>query len=498
MLPLRVLLSAVTLFGGHVLNRRPERVLQILGLLAILGIVYSILPSLLFREPSDVHRMDTAFSGTALALICIALLSAALTWKDARSPASPALSLISRMAGAAASLFGFLLIGLATLVFLSSIGIRSFSVTRSSESYSRSPPRLTYAVAQLGGEIRYGELRRAPAGPHPLRGRILKAGQPVAAAEVQLTLNGTFRSETVTNQQGEFAISLPAGPWTINQLTVMNWDETPEGTDLLLFSEHENRRSSVDYSRVPPRESPVRIDLPMRPDLNLPTFEMRPSIAMHWPPSGPRDPDASSEAPVANPATDAIRWTPVPGAAEYEIQVRILERGKEVTRAETLLARRQGGIELPLAGLPQQPQDSAEPSEYSVVVYAFDAEGTLLSQSIDGFENAFRLAGKTRLAKEARPTSLSPDDDSQYMRNLGRLSLVHSLLEYDQLDAARAILKEVGDSAPPGRKAAMQGAIEAMSGNCAAAIPLLDQADREGGTGCAPMKYRAMCLSNTR
>jgi hypothetical protein len=101
----RVLLSALTLFGGHVVNRRPDRILQIFGLLAVLGIVYSALPSLVFRN-ADTVRMNDAFNITALILLGIAVLSATLTWKDAKSAAPPALSLGSRLAGGVVSLFG--------------------------------------------------------------------------------------------------------------------------------------------------------------------------------------------------------------------------------------------------------------------------------------------------------------------------------------------------------------------------------------------------------
>ena len=492
-MPLRVLISAVTLFGGHVLNRRPDRILHVFALLAILGIVYSLLPSLVMRE-SEIYRMTEAFHASALLLIGIALLSAALTWRDAKLPAPPALSPISRIAGVVVSVFGFILIGFATLIFVSSIGSRGIKIASEAASWSSFRP--VSAIANLGGDIRYDELQRAPVGPHPLRGRILMAGQPVAAAQVELKLNGTFRSETlVTNKQGEFTILLPAGPWSVNQVSVMSWHGAPEDTDLLLFSEHEPLRDSGYYSRMPPDESPVRIELPMRADLELPTFELRPSIAMHWPAASPGNLSEPSEAPIANPSTDSIRWSPVPGATEYEIQLRSVERGHGTMQIQTVLLRRQSGTDLPLAPLPKQPQASAEPSEYSVLVYAFDADGKLLSQSLEGFNHhAFRLDG-TRLVKEKIHRSPAPGEGPQYLRDVERLSLVHSLLEYEQVDAARAILEQVSDEAPPGRKAAMQGAIEAMTGNCAAAVPLLDQADREGGLGCAPAKYRAMCPS---
>src|SRR5687768_14459592 len=116
----RALLSALTLFGGHVLNRRLDRILQIGGLLALLGIVYSVLPSLLLRD-SEFYEMTEPFHASALILLGIGLLSAVLTSKDLKSPAPPALSPSSRLAGGVISLFGLILIGLATLVLLSAI-----------------------------------------------------------------------------------------------------------------------------------------------------------------------------------------------------------------------------------------------------------------------------------------------------------------------------------------------------------------------------------------
>lgn len=47
----RALLSAITLFGGHFLNRRLDRVILFFALLAFLGLFsYLLLPSLLFRR----------------------------------------------------------------------------------------------------------------------------------------------------------------------------------------------------------------------------------------------------------------------------------------------------------------------------------------------------------------------------------------------------------------------------------------------------------------
>lgn len=489
-MPLPALLSAVTLFGGHVVNRRLDRILLIFALLALLGIVYAVMPSLLFNSPR-IHLVSGAISLSALLLIVIAVVSAALTWKDARAPAPPPLSLGSRLAGTVVSLFGLVIMGFATMILLSSLpkSVSSNMAERSSPVVTRS--YTIQAFSHLGGNVQWGELRQPPTGPHPLRGRITMAGLPAAFADVEVVLNGAFRSETLTtNAQGVFEILLPAGPWTVNQVSVRHWPDAPENSDLLLFSEYEPLKNTSYYSRT------LHVDLPAPADFKLPSFELRNAIAMQWPAASSGAPSESSEAPVADPSTAAIRWSTVPSAREYEIQLSSVERDPQSMSTSTILLRRQSGTELRLADLPKQPRERPEPTEYSVLVYAFDANGKLLSHSREGFAlYAFRLDGETRLAQEPLRSSPSRLDDSEHWRNRERLSLVSSLLEYNQLDAARAILREVTDNAPPGRKAAMQGAIEALTGNCAAAIPLLDQADKDGGLGCAPEKYRAMCAS---
>jgi hypothetical protein len=197
-------------------------------------------------------------------------------------------------------------------------------------------------------------------------------------------------------------------------------------------------------------------------------------------------------APPADIATSAITWLPVPTATEYEIQLNSVERDGQSRSFRTILRRRQADVTLRLADLPRQAGVTGDPDEYSVVIYAFDANGrlvTLNGEHIDMF--GFSLAGDERLARESYGRSPSASSTSaEYFKNTERLSLIDALLERKQLDSARVILAEITDDAPPGRKAAMQGAIEALAGNCAAALPLFEKAE---GAGCARPKYRSLC-----
>lgn len=351
-----------------------------------------------------------------------------------------------------------------------------------------------HASSHFGGYAKSSKLESPPSGSHPLRGRIIRDGRPVEGAEVEVMLNATFKTDAVTtNEQGEFEVRLPAGKWFLNEVTVTRWQGATDDQKLLLVSEHEPVKSTGYYSRRNhANDTGLEFTLPQSTDARVPTFELRDTIRVNWPVRTPHF-ERRAEAPSADIATAAIDWDAVPGAAEYEVQLNsVTRKGDGVTSYESLLLRRQADSRLPLADLPQGPRTSAQPSEYSVTIFAFDTAGKLLSESADFGEFMFSLVGDARLTEEASPQSPAPYR-GEYFRNAERLSLVSGLLEYKQLEVARTILKDVTDDAPPGQKAAMQGAIEALAGNCAAALPWFEKADAEGGIGCAPAKYRLIC-----
>jgi hypothetical protein len=494
----RSLLSALTFFGGHVLNRRLDRVVVVFAALAAVGIAsYLVLPTLLLNA-SGTESLAWVMRVPAMLIVATAIASAVLTWMDARAPIETSLSMGSRVAGGIVSVFGLMVLGVSIFSLLS-VRIPAVSHSSSAHSPARESHSVTryslYTSTHLGGHATTSELKPPPAGRHALRGRIVLDGRPVEDAEVQLLLNRTFETDTrFTDDRGEFDVPLPAGRWFINRVTVTDWDSAPEGRVLLLFSEHEPSKHSGYYSRYDlENDTGLEVRLPASNGSSIPTFELRDAINVEWPSLPSRTTHEGTAAPIADVATSAISWTSVPSAIEYEIQLSSITREDRMTSYEPILRRRQADTRLRLADLPQRPSDAPEPSEYAVTIYAFDPGGKLLTQSDDRRgELAFSLAGDVRLAQEPYPSS-PPSDRIEYHQNLERLSLVSGLLDYKQLDAARAILNEVTDDAPPGRKVGMQGALEALAGNCAAALPLFDKADAEGGAGCAPPKYRHLC-----
>jgi hypothetical protein len=265
---------------------------------------------------------------------------------------------------------------------------------------------------------------------------------------------------------------------------------------LLLFSGSEPAKGTGYYSRFDldrvNRETGLVVSLPAASNASIPVFELRDAIDVEWPARTPWFTEGQP-LPLADVTSSVISWKPVASAAEYEIQVSSMERADQSTSYSPILRRRQADTRLRLADLPGRPAESPTPDEYAIAIYAFDKDGKLLTETDGHAEFAFALAGDVRFASERYQSSPVSSDRATYFRNMERLSLVEGLLEYRQLDAARVILGEVTGDAPPGRKSAMQGAIEALAGNCAAAVPLFDRADAEGGIGCAAPKYRRLC-----
>lgn len=214
MLYLRIFLSAVSLVGGHFLNRRLDRVVLIFAVLAAVAIVsYLVLPTLVFGS-LDRLSMEWTLEAPAVVVLAVAIGSAVLTWIDLRQPIGTRLTAAMKLSGVILSALGLMFVTLALSRFL--IAERSYSAsTPSSIDESLSPLHqvsrsTSFTSTHLGGSVDHAELRSPPRGPYPLRGRILLDGRPFDGGAVNVVLNGVFEAEALTtNDRGEFEILLP-------------------------------------------------------------------------------------------------------------------------------------------------------------------------------------------------------------------------------------------------------------------------------------------------
>lgn len=85
----------------------------------------------------------------------------------------------------------------------------------------------------------------------------------------------------------------------------------------------------------------------------------------------------------------------------------------------------------------------------------------------------------------------------EYEANDQRLELATKLLDQKRFDEARHVLDQVTKDTERGRALALRGKLAALQGDCATAIRLYAQAEREGGCGCVPVEDRKLCDATT-
>jgi hypothetical protein len=502
----RALLSALTLFGGHFLSRRIDRVVLIGALLMVVVVVYVTMPWIMALAG---HRYDYDpfwffFKLPLLLAGAIALLSAILTYVDARKAQQAPLTWTMRITGTGMSLVGFF------VMFIAVYFVAFVTVTPpgSHERSSQAPVvtrvyRTFHAFASFGGGPRTFELPAPPSGPERLRGRIMLDGRGAEGVQLQVILNSKYKlTELRTDSRGIFEIPLPAGTWYVNHVGANGWEGQPEGRELLMFSGKEPRREDGHY-RVwdPSSDFGLEVRLPSAPDAVALELELRDAIAMSWPPDagslGRRD--GEEAVPTVELPNGTLAWKPVAAASEYQVQISHVTRDGDRTSYSPILWRRVPASELPLASLPQKAVGTAAAAdEYSVQVIAFDAAGRFVSQSDADFNRRlFKLAGVGRLAREDQGYSSSPSQrkviSDEYETNELRLSLAAKLLDQRKFNEARDTLNQVSGDAPPGRATMLRGRLAALQGDCVTANKLFDQAEVEGGADCVPNEDRRLC-----
>ena len=494
----RALLSAITLFGGHFLNRRLDRVVLIGTLLAAatvasigVPVAHSFIGEPNFRFVTWALRLPLILVGA------IALLSAGLTFGDAqRAPGGPLTATI-RVTRLPLTLFGLLMVA----AVFALVALSRYMYPPMTESPPQPTEFLAPAAAgrlHFGGDAVAGFLPAPPSGPERLRGRITLNGVGVAGAGLSLMLNSRYKVQHLdSDSRGVFEVPLPAGEWHVNEIVVSDWDGRPKDRDLILFSSHEPVKDEGQYSRLNvPMADGLEVSLPAASNTIPVEIEFRDALLMNWPPrpNSSGDGPGRESLPDAEFSTDAIAWQPVKGATEYEVQIGHAAREGRMTYSSPILTRRLSGLSLPLASLPQR-SASALVDEYSVHVFAFDAEGHLLTESnLESADRRFKLTGATRLGREREYVGGggSPEVISaEYESNDLRLDLAAKLLDQRRLDDARRVLEQVTKDAPRGHALVVRGRLAALQGDCVTAIRLFDKAESEGE--CAPLEDRKLC-----
>ena len=497
----RALLSAITLFGGHFLNRRHGRV-ALIGALLVVALISSIGGVYALVTIGGVRFYSVAATWAprllVILVVAVAFLSAGLTFRDARQPPSGSLPIMIRIIRLPLTLFGTLVLAAVFLVAATSPTPSSDFPT---ESTVPTAGHLEFGYGKVS--ITFVNAPPPPEGPHLLRGRIMLDKAGLKGVRISLMLNSAYNAVLYSNSHGEFEVSLPAGKWRINEITVSDWDNRPKNRNLILFSPHEPLKRPGMYSRFNVELADgLEVSLPAASKAIPVELEFRDALPIAWPPPpGPGERRDHLGVPETELSNAAIVWQPVKGASEYEVQIGHVNNDFGLTFPSIILTRRLSGLTLPLASLPQRTA-AAPADQYSVHVFAFDAEGRLLTESsLESNDRMFRLTGTTRLGKEQQYVGFEGPPQvisAEFERNEEQLEKASNLMDGKQYDEARHLLDEITEDAPRGRVSALRGRLAALQGDCATAIKLFDKAEAEGGGDCVLSDARKLCEAPQR
>jgi hypothetical protein len=490
-----LLASAVSLVGGHFVNRRWDRAVLFFALIVVGGIAAYVSTTVhLSAGPVDGTAVGDAFTTHfrlfGLGIAALWFISLVITVADARRPERlPAYPwTVSGRVGAIALsvLTSFLLATQAGVLLVQQ------HETRVAQSDADTPVHwpTRFSDHLMLGRFGGNDLPPPPPGDGYLRGRYTFDGRPAIGVKVSLVLNGAYQTpEVATDPDGIFEVRVPPGTWHVTRVETRDWPGKPEAGEFLVGSNADQKLTSEGFDEYGFFQSEgfamTAGDATAPPLLEL---TLRPRVALRWP-------DATETRAALEQA--AITWDPYPGATTYLVKITELEReGTTTSFHEVTRQVVSGTASLALAGLAKAPAEDA--AEYHATVYAFAADGALLSRSGEPHETGtFTLGDDVQLVRdrERRVASAhaSPADYAQIRLNNERIEAIETLLKADLVDEAERLLGRIEGAADPGRKAAITGYVLARRGRCAEAEQAFTQALGEGGADCVPSRYRAEC-----
>lgn len=502
-----LLLSALTLVGGHFFNRRWDRAVLVFGIAVVWTVgfypLYFYLLSRLGGNASPDALKVTMYSiyhyyfaGLAVLWVSSLLVSG---W-DARKGKTPFIQrwTISGIIGA--SLMVVTMGGLGAYQALNYTTLRSVETSKVGYKGSKSSTRSGFFSSNFLHHINFGgfnyEINKPgepPKGEGVLRVSFSYLRKPAVGVRFKLDLNGEYETESLTtNDEGYADVSLPPGIWTINVLRTSEWEKHRGDEGMVLFTGHESHLAAGNYEAHPWFNS-KGIALKVGKGDAMGTFhvEIRPQIEMVWP-------TQDSKADQASIDSDSIQWQPAEGAEKYLLKITRLERDGNSTAFHPVTSRVvTGTTKLPLSEL-QSVSSEGPAEEYQVEIFGFDAKGQFVNSIEGSYRTAsFLLSDKHVLVEEKAAQEITggvtPATYKRYRKDRKRLEAVELLIGEDMLGAAEKLLAEVDPNSKPVLQKALRGYLLAKRGDCKAAEPLFSEAELDENCRCKVKQFRKVC-----
>lgn len=482
--------SALTLVGGHLLNRRWDR--AVLLHLLLFATLWFGAGFALFNPQWGGISARTLFSGALALLWLIGLL---VTLRDARRPDAtrrPAWSLTGGIAALILTVWSTLLLGWGGAVVIGKFdgpwqSAGAGSAGESATGYTLGGDRFSHYVYYSHIENPMADLPEPPKGEGKLVGRVKYEGRPAAGVVLRLFLNGRFRSDWLTtDEKGRFTLAVPPGRWKVDALITDRWPDRPTDELIPLTGDERHLGQGDRFDWSPARRASRTVEVPANGEPSDPlVVRFRDPVVLLWP---------GSDEPTAGD-NDSIVWLPYPEAAKYRVALHAVTRRGDTTTYTPLTQQVVETNRLPLNTLQRLPAPGEE-HEYAVVVFAYDSEGRPLSRNTRFFGASFTLEGSRLVGDSTREalggTTASVEEFKQLHANEKRLDAVRVLLDEDLPAAAEALLQKVEGPAKPGRREALTAYLRAEQGRCAEARELAETA-KASGKDCMPESFLEAC-----
>ena len=511
----KIIASIITGIGGHYLNKRWDKALLFMLLLVLASILASAYAFFSFQSfsgsPEEMTKLAQSASqkSSIISLSLISLLwliSIVVTFIDCKNNVSPNMYNWSKSGIIVAVITSLL----STFLIISSIYTsylvlvkKPFDPIKGSSKYEKDSSDLVshnfYASIYYGGVPRNShKLPSPPDGTNILKGKFIFQGKPAKDIILSIILNSKYKAKNIkTDSNGEFVLHLSAGLWVINSIQTSSWGEKPTKDEYSIYDGNEPKLTGSSYNRYAYfTRNGLTIDIgaPNKTHLN---YTITKDIKLKWPSSTQK----TNKATVNN----IIQWESHTGAKQYSVSIQRIKREGSTTYYEPVATRIiDNSTQLELSSLRHQRTKKKKNYEYGVEIFAFDNNGSLLSQFTKTYQGGtFILTDNNIFIEKKMNEFLSPSDSEtpeefekkiEAMNlNNSRVKAVSTLIEAKMLVEAEKLLNRVDSKYAKGKKEMLTGYIFALHGDCKKSNLLLENAKEINPNVCIPDEYKSLC-----
>ena len=513
------ILNLFTLMGGHLYNKRYDRIVVFTTVMLVAYMaswyVVSLFVDRMFHEGMEQNGFDNInwiYVGQFVGLVVLLIISAITGYIDGAKTQQPLTGInkwISLIAGMALAGFATFVI-IAHIFLVSSLGItmpqnvtvaeQSTSSTSSSRRWFSSDTFFLNGTRfkRYDGSFDNNNLPDPPAGNAVLTGEFQLDGEPIPDIIFDMVIDGQYRAKQIqTDANGRFTIPIQPGTWHIDYLHVTAWDDKPNDRKLALISGREGKLKGAQYeehSFLDFNEGlPVVIsaDGEQKPQL---VFPIRDKLKLV-------QPNTNTAGLKVTTNNFNIRWQAYPEAKHYLVKLSELTReDKSVSYHPAAHKKVSDATQLALDDLKTVPHDG-EPLEYQIQVFAFDENNNYLSQSDHFFDESTIVLTDGKKIIDADVTKMFGDvqsfnakDYEQMRKNNKRLDAVKILIQDKLYPEAQTLLDKVQGKTEPGAKDAITAYLLAEQNQCEQAKKYYEKAKQASPSGCVPDCYMKSCL----